>query len=120
MKKIAILTLVFSIFLGYALQTQAATPKAVKPIKGYVASFNDLMLGNNGKVTKDEAKKLVEAGNIMVLVSGKKVYFVYNEDGTFASKKLANYANAKLVGILGKAKTVKGFNIIVSTNIEEM
>ena len=47
-----------------------------------------------------------------------KIYFVYNSDGTFAGKKLAKYANNKKVGIVGKAKTVSGINIIIADMIE--
>jgi hypothetical protein len=99
---------------------KAAAPKTAKPMKGQIVSFNDLVMGGKGKVTKDEAIKLAEAGNPIVFKVDKKIYFVYNEDGTFAGKKLAKYANNEYVGIIGKAKTVNGINIIIMTMIDSM
>lgn len=93
---------------------------AQKPIQGQVVSFNNLVMGGNGSVTKDEAKKLADNGSPIVFKSGSRIYFVYNEDGTFAGKKLANYAGNQKVGIMGKIKKVKGLNIIIMTMIESM
>ena len=91
-----------------------------KPIQGQVVSFNDIVKGGKGTVTKEEAKTLAENGNPIVFKSGKKIYFVYNEDGTFASKKLANYANNAKVGIVGKTKKVNGIDIIIASMIDSM
>ena len=98
----------------------AQTKKSSKPIKGQVVSFNDLVLGGKGTVTKEQAKELAEKGNPIVFKSGKTIYFVYNEDGSFAAKKLANYANNATVGIIGKTKKVNGINIIIANIIESM
>jgi len=103
-----------------ATDSLAQTKKAPKPIKGQVVSFNDLVMGGKGTVTKDQAKELAEKGNPIVFKSGKTIYFVYNEDGSFASKKLANYANNEFVGIIGKTKKVNGINIIIASMIESM
>lgn len=94
--------------------------KAPKPIKGQVVSFNDLVMGGKGTVTKEQAKELAENGNPIVFKSGKTIYFVYNEDGSFAGKKLANYANNANIGIIGKTKKVNGINIIIQSMIESM
>jgi len=91
-----------------------------KPIKGQVVSLNDLVLNGKGRITKDQAKELAEQGNPIVFLSGKTVYFVYNEDGSFAGKRLANYANNEVVGIVGKTKKVNGLNIIIASIIESM
>jgi adenylylsulfate kinase-like enzyme len=91
-----------------------------KPIKGQVVSLNDLVLNGKGRITKDQAKELAEQGNPIVFLSGKTVYFVYNEDGSFAGKKLANYANNEVVGIVGKTKKVNGLNILIASIIESM
>ena len=98
----------------------AQAKKSSKPIKGQVVSFNDLVLGGKGTITKDQAKELAEKGNPIVFKSGKTIYFVYNEDGSFAGKKLANYANNATVGIIGKTKKVNGINIIIANIIESM
>jgi hypothetical protein len=93
---------------------------AQKPIQGQVVSLNDLMMGGKGKVTKEQAQRLVETGNPVVFKSGKTIYFVYNEDGSFAGKKLANYASNEKVGIIGKTKKVNGLNIIIMSMIDSM
>lgn len=123
------MTKFFGIFLLMAVMFTAISStdvmaqtkkKPAKPIKGQVVSFNDLAMGGTGKVTKDQAKELAEKGNPIVFKSGKTIYFVYNEDGTFAGKKLANYANNENVGIIGKTKKVNGINIIIASMIESM
>lgn len=91
-----------------------------RPIRGQVVSLNDLVLNGKGRVTKDQAKELAEQGNPIVFLSGKTVYFVYNEDGSFAGKKLANYANNETVGIVGITRKVNGLNILIASMIESM
>ena len=91
-----------------------------KPIEGQVVSFNDLVMGGKGKITKEQAEKLAENGNPVVFKSGNTIYFVYNEDGSFAGKKLAKYANNEKVGIIGKTKKVSGLNVIIASMIESM
>ena len=56
MKKIA-LFIVISAFAIFAAANSA--PKA-KPVKGYVASLNALVLGQDGRINKAEAKKLIQ------------------------------------------------------------
>jgi hypothetical protein len=65
----------------------------------------------------DEGKPIV-----FLVGEGKKakIYFVFNEDGSFAGKKLAKYASNKYVGIIGKQKVVGGLNIIIAEMIESM
>lgn len=91
-----------------------------KPIQGQVVSLNNIVLSGNGKVTKEEAKRLAENGSPIVFKSGNTIYFVYNEDGSFAGKKLANFAGNDKVGVIGKTKKVNGLNIIIATMIESM
>lgn len=92
-----------------------------KPLQGTVVSLNDIVMGGNGKINKQAAQSLVASGNFVVLkaVDGN-IYFVYNEDGTFASKRLAGYANNEKVGLLGKAKTIDGINVFIMNLIEAM
>jgi hypothetical protein len=93
---------------------------AQKPIQGQVVSLNDIVMGGKGKITKDEALKLAENGSPIVFKSGKKIYFVYNDDGTFAGKRLAKYASNEKVGIVGKTKKVNGIDIIIASMIDSM
>ncbi len=119
-KMIALLLLVGVLF-STAVNSEPASPK---PMKGQVASLNDLILGGSGKVDKEKATELAEKGNPIVFITGTgkkaKVYFVYNEDGTFAGKKLAKYANNTNVGIIGKVKKVNGLNILIAESIDSM
>lgn len=100
------------------------TKKSGKPIKGRVVSLAQMLLDKVGKVTKEEAKKQAEEGKPIVFLVGEgkkaKVYFVFNEDGSFAGKKLAKFADNKFVGIVGKSKVIKGINIIIAEIIESM
>lgn len=119
-KFFGVLILMAVMFTAISATDALAQKKASKPIKGQVVSFNDLVLGGKGIVTKDQAKELAEKGNPIVFKSGKTIYFVYNEDGSFAGKKLANFANNATVGIIGKTKKVNGINIIIANIIESM
>ncbi|HRP01509.1 MAG TPA: hypothetical protein PLE30_02565 [Candidatus Kapabacteria bacterium] len=113
-----VLAVMFTVVSSVDLSAQ--TKKSPKPIKGQVVSLNDIVIGGKGTITKDQAKELAEKGNPIVFKSGKTIYFVYNEDGSFAGKKLASYANNATVGIVGKTKKVNGINIIIATIIESM
>lgn len=105
-------------------KAQAATKKSAKPTKGYVASLNDFIKDGVGRVSKEEAEKQAANGSPIVFVTGSgksaKVFFVYNEDGSFAGKKLAKYAHNKNVGIIGKTITKNGFNHIIMTMINPL
>lgn len=100
------------------------TKKSGKPIKGRVVSLDQMLLDNVGKVTKEEAMKQAEEGKPIVFLVGDgkkaKVYFVFNEDGSFAGKKLAKFADNKFVGIVGKSKVINRINIIIAEIIESM
>ena len=90
-------------------------------MKGTVVALNKMIGKGDGSVKKDEAIKLAEQGQPIVFMSGGKIYFIFNADGTFAGKKLANYANNKAVGIVGKTITLKGgLKGIVADLIESM
>jgi len=69
------LLLVAILFSAISTQESLAQ-KSTKPIKGQVVSFNDLVMGGKGTITKEQAKDLAEKGNPIVLKSGKTVYFV--------------------------------------------
>lgn len=107
-------------------RTETTTPKkkSGKPIKGRVISLSKFILDKKGTVGKDEAIKEAEDGKPIVFLVGEgakaKIYFVFNEDGSFAGKKLAKFASNKFVGIVGTTKVVNGVNIIVVEMIESM
>jgi outer membrane protein assembly factor BamB len=92
-----------------------------KPLEGHVVSLNGLVMGGNGKVSKAEAQALAGNGNLILFrATNGTVYFVYNEDGTFAGKRLANFAHNDKIGMLGKSKVVNGVNVFMMTLIESM
>lgn len=97
-----------------------APAKSAKATVGQVVAFDKILAGGDGLVKKDEALKIAEKGGIICLKVGKKVYFIMNEDGSIANKKLAGYANNAKVGVKGKMQTKNGFNIIIASAIENM
>ncbi len=90
------------------------------PLVGEIVVLTDLGTGNFRKLTKESAKSLVSQGHTLVLKVGQAIYFVYNEDGSSASKKLSGYANNVKIGMIGKAKVVDGVNIFIASMIESM
>lgn len=122
MKKLLILMLIFGIFVS--VTNLDAQKKSKKPIEGKVVSMNDLAIGSFQTWTKDAAEAEAAKGTPFVFMSGTgkkaKIYFVYNEDGTFASKKLAKYAHNAKVGIVGSVKKVNGINILIMELIDTM
>lgn len=99
---------------------KADAKKAVKPVKGTIVSISNLAMGGTGKVTKDQAEKLVANGEPFALKVGAKIYFVLNSDGTYAGKKISKFAHNKFVGIIGKTKTAGGLNVIIMDDIQPM
>lgn len=92
------------------------------PMKCQITSLSNAI--QQKKIThlgKKVAKELVAKGKILVVVNQQgKIYFVYNQDGSFASKKLAKYASNQYIGIIGKRKVINGVNIIIAETIESM
>lgn len=103
-----------------AKSAKTAPKKAVKPVKGTIVSISNLAMGGTGKVTKDQAEKLVSNGEPFALKVGAKIYFVLNSDGTYAGKKIVKFAHNKFVGIIGKTKTAGGLNVIIMDDIQPM
>ncbi len=87
-------------------------------MSGVVVSINEIALGNNGEVSSSEAGRVVSKGNILAFKSGNQIYLVYNEDGTFASKKLANYAGKKNLKIKGEIKKIDELHVLIATSFE--
>lgn len=86
------------------------------PLKGRAVSLKDAVTGT-GVVSKAEAEALVAKGQPMVFLSDGKIYFVYNANGSFASKKLAGFADRSEIGLIGKSKVVNGLNIFIADKI---
>jgi len=122
MKKIVLASvLVISIlFAGiYASNIEAAT--AQKPLKGQIVSLDDIIKGvKDLQLTKERATELLERGSPLVFLYNNKIYFVQEEDGAFAFRRLANFAHNKNVGIVGKTRTVRGINVLVMSSIDSI
>lgn len=91
-----------------------------KPLIGVVISLDAVIKGDNTKINKQQAKEIADKGGILVVKAGEQVYFVYFDDGTFGSKRLAGFAVYNKIGLIGKAKVVDGMNIFIASLIEEM
>lgn len=111
MKKIVLSALIL-VFM-FALEPMVNTLIAQDPVQGYVASFNDLVAGKEGKMTKDQANSLMSAGQPIVFVAGNKVYFPISSDGQNAANMLTNFAETPKIGVLGQTKSAAGINFIV-------
>lgn len=124
MKKLFAIALIFALLGTITTSTFAQAKKAPKPLTGQIVSFDDISTGNFQTWTKDAAKEASEKGKMFVLLTKKgktsKIYFVFNEDGTNASKKISKYAHNEKVGIIGKTKIVSGVNIIILETIDGM
>ncbi|HRP01510.1 MAG TPA: hypothetical protein PLE30_02570 [Candidatus Kapabacteria bacterium] len=101
-----------------ASSSSSAVDYSKKPLEGEIIVISDLMTGNHRKLTKDLAKQLVAKGEILAVKSANEIYFVYNADGSLASKNLASYANNSKVMMIGKAKVVDGLNVFIVTLME--
>lgn len=99
-----------------AATTKTATVGAAKTT-GTVVCLTDYIKGET-TISKDVAVTKAAAGDPIVLLVAKKIYFVYNEDGTFAGKNLAKFAANKKVIVKGAKKTIAGINYIISTDIQ--
>ncbi|MFH1050167.1 MAG: hypothetical protein V1779_04455 [bacterium] len=103
-------------------------PEAVEPekkdyskeaLRCQIVLLDDVATGNFRKLTKPQALEFVEKGKILVVrAENGAIFFVYNEDGSFASKNLARYAANNYIGIIGKPKYIYGLNIIIAQIIE--
>jgi hypothetical protein len=121
MKKIILASILFSLMFFVCGSEADATAGKTKPIQGQVVSLDDVIKGvKNLQLSKDRASELVEQKVPLVFKVGTKIYFVQNEDGSFAFKRLASFASNKKVGIYGRMRTVSGINVIIMTDIQSM
>lgn len=88
------------------------------PWTGRVVALSNALKSSLPDMTKAQINQMKDAGNSFVFVVDGKAYFVFNQDGTFASDRIAGYAAAKQVVIKGKLKTVAGVNVIILDMID--
>lgn len=121
MKKIILASVLLSIFLISFSTTETSAQAKPKTYKGKIVSLDDVLKGKKDlQLTKEKATELYSNGNPLVFMVGNKIYFVQGVDGSFAFKKLSDYAHNKTVAIVGKIKTVKGVNLLLMENIEKI
>ncbi|MBQ6269837.1 MAG: hypothetical protein IJK61_06940 [Bacteroidetes bacterium] len=121
MKKIILITaLIFSfVFINASINANAATK--VQTFKGQIVSLDDVLSGaKNKQLTKAKAQECYDNNVPLVVFISNKVYFVKNEDGSYAFKKLKDYAHNKKVALKGTKKVKNGINCIIMSNIESL
>lgn len=111
MKKIILISAVLLILVS--IEPVVNNVFAQDTVKGYVASFNELVAGREGRVSNDDAAKLLENGNPIVFVAGNKVYFPIKANGSNAADQLVQMADVANIGIIGTTKSVAGVSFIV-------
>lgn len=110
MRKVLFLSMVFALLcIGLNSTLEASKAKKPKVYKGgQIVSLDAVIKGEKKlQLTKDNAKELVEAGSPLVFLYKNKIYFVLHEDGSFAFKKISNYAHLSKVAITGDMKRSK-------------
>lgn len=111
MKKIILLAATLLILVS--IEPVVNNVFAQDTVKGYVASFNELVAGREGRVSNDDAAKLLENGHPIVFVAGNKVYFPIEANGSSAATKIAGMAEVSNIGVMGSTKSVAGVSFIV-------
>lgn len=109
--KIFAASLIIALLAIFANVQNASAADEVKT--GYIASLTKLANGGDGHVTAAEADKMAAAGSPLVFVSGKTVYFVVGEDGSYISKLLAKKADMSELQMRCRTKKVKGLNVLI-------
>lgn len=100
-----------------ATQAAKANEPAAEVIKGSIVSLKGLVLGTDGKVSKEEAVKLAKKGDPIVFLHNGKVYFPFHENGAYAYEKAAEFANRDNVGIVGKLQSKNGVHSVIVSRI---
>jgi gas vesicle protein len=92
------------------------------PMPAKVVNLNEIAAGRDGNISKSQAESLVANGQLLAVrnLENDKVYLVYHSNGMYAGKDLVNMAEVERIGILGKAKTVKGVNVIMADKMRPM
>ena len=100
--------------------TEPQKPDFTKtPLEGKVVDFTKLLLEEEADVDAETAMNLARKGHpIAVQSKDGDLYFIYNANGTIASKKLAKHAGKETVKIYGEYKEVKDMKIVKASKIE--
>jgi hypothetical protein len=121
MKKIILASVLLSFLFVAFNSVEVSAAAKPKTYKGKIVSLDDVLKAKKDlQLTKEQATELHTKGSPIVFMVGSKIYFVQNADGSFAFKKLADYAHNKTVAIIGKIKTVKGINLLIMDSIEKI
>ncbi len=105
-----------------ATKGDAPAAKAAKAVKGKgwtgtVCTVVGCASGKGAGLSKADAKKAADRGEMLCLCVGKKCYIVINSDGTSANGKLADHAGAN-VTVSGKLLSKNGLSVILADNIQ--
>ncbi len=101
------------------VKEEAAAPRdyQAQPLKGYVASLDDLVMGGEGRISSSKAKALTEAGKVLVFVGEGQIYFISDAGGNYARKGLIKIAGEKEFALKGKVSNKYGINSFIASNL---
>ncbi len=87
------------------------------PLTGTIVSINEMASGNSGALKASAAGNAYDKNDVLAFKSGDQVYIVYNEDGTYAGKRLHKLIG-KTLKIKGEIKKIDDLQILIITSIE--
>jgi hypothetical protein len=91
-------------------------------LSGRIVSLNNIVTGSKTALTRDQAEKMNDEGQPLVFQEGSgstgNIYFVYNDDGTYAGSKLMDFVDKKGVTITGRALTQNDVRMIIIEKID--
>ena len=91
--------------------------KALTFLKLQLASLNEIAAGNSGEISVSKAGNAYDKGQVLGFKSGDQIYIVYNEDGTFAGKRLHSYIG-KTLKISGEIKKFDELVVLIAYSFE--
>lgn len=102
-------------------EQKAAPAKTEGVFEGKVVDLAKALRGQAAGVDKKAAQSLLlNGGMIAFQADNGNLYFLFNADGTPATAELAKYAVFSKIGVKGKAKKVKGLNVITVETMNSM
>lgn len=120
MKNVLFSLLALVLFVSFSTVSNAQGK--AKEYVGKIVSINKIIVGQDASVDKAKATTLFEKSQPLGLQVGEgkkaKLYVVFNSDGTYAGKKLAELADGK-VAVKGKTKSVQGLQVIIADGISQ-
>lgn len=95
---------------------EAKKAPAGKTIKGDIVSvMTYCTTGKATALTKDQAADMAKRGEMLGVLSAKKLYLIVNADGTSAASKLAKGGS---VTVTGKVLSKGGVNLVAANTVE--